>query len=248
MVTEARADRPAPAPAVSPPTATNGAWRYPASRRWRTVVVFYLFFSAGLHAGFLFGVARPKPPAPGRNTIELIPFEITPPLIEQLDDREFLAIDDTHIPNLSPLPAMQPDLPTMPTGDDFVQAIDMALFNQYTGTKTFKISEHDVNLGANAKVVFNLADLDRVPYPTYQIASMCPESMKRAGITARGVVDFIVDETGRVHSAVASESTDRKFEANAVVGVSKWRFQAGMKGGQKVSTRMRVPIEFKLVE
>ncbi len=246
--TERCADRSVPVPAVSLTTATAGAWRYPTTHRSRTVFIVSLLVSAGLHAGFFFGVSRSKPKAPPRPAIELIPFEITTPQLEQLDEREMVAVDENDIPNLSPLPPMQPDLPTMPNAGDFVQAIDMSSFTQYTGSKTFKISEHDVNMGANAKVVFNLADLDRIPYPTYQIAPMYPEAMKRAGITARVVVDFIVDETGRVHSAVASDSTDREFEAAAVTGVLKWRFQAGMKGGQKVSTHMRVPVEFKLVD
>jgi protein TonB len=72
--------------------------------------------------------------------------------------------------------------------------------------------------------------------------------MKREGVTATVIVEFIVDTQGRAANAAATESTHRAFEEAAIRGVQKWKFRAGVRGGRKVNTRMRVPIVFKFEE
>ena len=38
------------------------------------------------------------------------------------------------------------------------------------------------------------------------------------------------------------------FEDAAIMGVMRWQFRPGMKGGKRVSTRMLVPLIFRIVE
>ncbi|PHX72436.1 MAG: hypothetical protein CK548_04145 [Opitutia bacterium] len=96
--------------------------------------------------------------------------------------------------------------------------------------------------------VFKLSDLDRVPQPMMQPAPLDPASMKREGITAKVVVDFIVDAQGSVVNPSVFDSTHHDFELPAMVGVQKWRFLRGVRAGQKVNTRMRVPIVFTIAD
>jgi periplasmic protein TonB len=65
-------------------------------------------------------------------------------------------------------------------------------------------------------------------------------------VTGEVLVDFIVDTNGNVINAYAVKSSQREFEDNAVLAVSKWKFKPGRRGGRNVNTHMQVPIVFTL--
>jgi hypothetical protein len=44
------------------------------------------------------------------------------------------------------------------------------------------------------------------------------------------------------------DATYPGFEDAAIVGVMRWQFRPGIKGGKRVATRMVVPIIFRVVE
>ncbi|MBI5689223.1 MAG: sigma-70 family RNA polymerase sigma factor [Verrucomicrobia bacterium] len=57
---------------------------------------------------------------------------------------------------------------------------------------------------------------------------------------------FVVQATGVPGGGASDRAMAEKFEAAALEAVSKWRFSPGEKGGQKVNTRLQVPIIFTL--
>jgi protein TonB len=73
-------------------------------------------------------------------------------------------------------------------------------------------------------------------------------ALKRDGLTATVVVEFIVDVQGLVVNPAAIESSHHDFEVAALTGVQKWKFRPGVRAGRKVNTRMRVPIVFRVVD
>jgi protein TonB len=79
----------------------------------------------------------------------------------------------------------------------------------------------------------------RVP-PTYTAAE------KNAGITGEVLVEFEVDESGRVSKAQVVRSSHAGFEQSTLRAVLKWRFESGTKHGQPVRFRMVVPVQFSL--
>jgi len=91
--------------------------------------------------------------------------------------------------------------------------------------------------------LFTIADLDQKPRITYQ-----PGPVWNAGLRkhAPGTVYvlFVVDREGRVSEPRIQSSTDPVFERPAMSAVQKWRFEPGMRNGEPVSFRMRVPITF----
>jgi RNA polymerase sigma factor (sigma-70 family) len=95
-------------------------------------------------------------------------------------------------------------------------------------------------------VVFDISQLDRMPTPKFQARPQYPVEMRSAGVGGEVVVDFIVDRNGDVQKAYAARSSQREFEAAAVMAVSKWKFKPGQKGGGDVNTHMQVPIVFTL--
>jgi periplasmic protein TonB len=72
--------------------------------------------------------------------------------------------------------------------------------------------------------------------------------MRREGLSATVVVEFIVDADGRVLEPAVTETTHTAFNDAAVAGVARWKFRAGQRGGRKVNVRMRVPIQFRVVD
>jgi protein TonB len=94
--------------------------------------------------------------------------------------------------------------------------------------------------------VFDVAMLDQVPVPRFQVAPQFPLEMRRTGTPGDVLVDFIVDARGEVQNAFALRSTHREFEAAAVQAVSKWKFRPGRKNGRSVASHLQVPIVFRL--
>ncbi len=93
-------------------------------------------------------------------------------------------------------------------------------------------------------VVSGTKTLDRQPKVSFRAAPVYPADMRDQGIAGSVVVSLVVDSKGEVREAFAAKSTRREFEAAAIEAVKQWKFDAGVKGGRAVNTRMDVPIEF----
>jgi hypothetical protein len=109
--------------------------------------------------------------------------------------------------------------------------------------------------------VFGLSELDQIPQAMSQASPSYPIMEQRAGVGDTVVVEFIVDDEGRVRNVAAlpgpsslkgggnptlsqREMMHRKFEVRAMRAVAQWKFTPGLKAGVPVPTRMRVPISF----
>ena len=239
----------------TPRHAPPGYWRYACPHRSRVSLVLAILVSVAVHAGILFGLsgrkketARPKDP-------NLIALTFTIPQLKDLEDPEPAPNEDTGVkPDLGAPAPMQADLPQIPQPTDFVQQID---FNSLVErpdinlTKVWTVPEgirRGSRPGEGMGNIFNLADLDRHPAPVIQPAPIYPMALKREGLTATVLVEFIVDVQGLVVNPVAIESSHHDFEVAALTGVQKWKFRPGVRAGRKVNTRMRVPIVFRVVD
>lgn len=243
-----------PPPPKSDPTL--GSWRYPDRRAPRSLLILAIVLSAGLHAGILFGFthrAKAVARAPEKNVIALT---LTIPDLKDLEEPEPEPVSDERAakPDLSvPVPS-QADLPQLPQPADFVQQIDFSSLLEkpdFSKTDLLAVPEsfrRGTKIAESIGSIFNLADLDRHPEPVVQPAPLYPIAMRREGVTATVIIEFIVDTQGRAVNAVAAETTQPGFEEAAIVGVQRWRFRPGIRGGRKVNTRMRVPIQFTILD
>jgi len=222
----------------------------------RTLVVTAVLVSLGLHALLLLGpkLLTKKPRA--TVAVESPPvIRLVVPDLKELDEPEVVDLRETESPPDLAIPVpMQADLPSLPTPNDFVQPLNIAsLLEQpdLSRTNLTVIPEHYLRATRIAErigKIFNLEDLDRIPEPVFQPAPNYPHSMRREGLSATVMVEFIVDLNGRVLEPAITESTHTAFNDAAVAGVARWKFRAGVKGGRTVHTRMRVPIVFTLAE
>jgi RNA polymerase sigma factor (sigma-70 family) len=94
--------------------------------------------------------------------------------------------------------------------------------------------------------IFDLATLDRPPASKFSSRPQYPAALRAQGIEGHVTLEFIVDSNGNVANAHAVASSRPEFEGPAIEAISKWRFEAGQKGGRQVNARMQIPIVFTL--
>ena len=64
----------------------------------------------------------------------------------------------------------------------------------------------------------------------------------------RQVTEFRVDPDGRVIDVNLLETSHEEFARSVLDAVERWRFVPGMVGGDAVRFRMRLPVNFRLLE
>ena len=87
--------------------------------------------------------------------------------------------------------------------------------------------------------------LDNAPKTKFQRAPTYPYEAARAQRSGEVLVEFSVDEAGRVFNPVVVRSTDRIFEEPTLRAVVQWRFEPGRRDGRAVRFRMRLPVQFQ---
>jgi protein TonB len=101
---------------------------------------------------------------------------------------------------------------------------------------------------SNGKIIYSTVGLDDEPRARVQTPPSYPFSLKASGVSGEVLVEFIVDERGRVTHPRVVRSTHPDFEASTIAAVSKWRFEPGTRNMTPVSFRMLVPVKFNLNE
>lgn len=203
--------------------------------------------AAALH-GVLFGI--PGGPKPGL---------VEPTVGIALDERPMIPV--VPLPPEDPAEKTDNDLPpiavVLPGGPDVSIPDPHAIFK----IPPTVVSER-TNLGPITTIppgafttggVANARDgivdpklLDRIPNARVRIAPTYPHEARSSGRNGEVVVEFVVDESGRVCEARVVNSTDRVFEASALAAIMRWRFEPGKRLGVPVKFRMALPIMFRL--
>lgn len=88
--------------------------------------------------------------------------------------------------------------------------------------------------------------LDNPPRTRSQTAPVYPYQAKSDGRPGEVLVEFTVDEGGRVLNPRVIRSNDVAFEEPTLRAIAKWRFEPGRKDGRAVRFRMALPVQFTL--
>jgi periplasmic protein TonB len=229
-----------------------GDWKYRtvAGRGW--TLAMGMFIAALAHVVFLYGTNRkPAPPPRLVDDTPIIQMAM-PDLPEEEEDQPADLVEEAEMPAGIAVPTLAEYLTAVPV-DAFVQPMQFTppSSGDLSGAKLSTIPIHMTR--GTGKVqslgqIFNLADLDRPPTAVFQATPPYPFELKRQGVEGQVTVEFIVDAKGEVVQAKAIASTNPGFEEAAVVGVLKWKFKPGRKGGRNVASRMLVPIKFTITE
>ena len=92
---------------------------------------------------------------------------------------------------------------------------------------------------------FSLAEIDQGPRKVYHVDPSYPGELRGKKVEGAASVIFIVDSAGKVTSPRIEKSAHPAFAKPAIDAVKQWKFEPGLKGGQRVACRMRVSIRFQ---
>jgi protein TonB len=124
-------------------------------------------------------------------------------------------------------------------GGDFAEALSFASGGRIGGTGRAGV------LDEKMEKAFSLDEIDQKPRVIFQAAPIFPSEMR--GKKVEGVVTliFLVDASGKVASPKVEKSSASAFDRPALDAIRRWKFEAAVKGGQRVSCRMRETIRFQ---
>jgi protein TonB len=123
---------------------------------------------------------------------------------------------------------------------DFANALDFASGGRIGGT-----GRAGSFAGEDLSKVFSLTELDQRPRPIFQAAPVYPARMRSKKTQATVSIVFVVDANGKVSEAKVEDSTHPAYDKSALDAVKQWKFEPGIKSGQRVACKMRVPIRFQ---
>lgn len=96
-----------------------------------------------------------------------------------------------------------------------------------------------------AIVDFLPSELDQQPRALVATTPIYPYSMQQSKTKGEVMVEFVIDENGRVLRPRVIKSTHRAFEQAALDAVMKSKWQPGRKNGKDVRTLVHLPVMFQ---
>lgn len=182
---------------------------------------------------------KDKPLEEEPETAELDAEQEQPPdATELVKNLEIAPINDAPALEAASLSAIEAALNGQSGGGEFGEALSFASGGRIGGTG--KAGE----LGETAETAFSLAEIDQKPRAVFQASPVYPAQLRGKKIEAVVTLIFVVDEAGKVSNPQVEKSSDQAFESAAVHAVKKWKFEPGLRAGQRVATKMRVSIRF----
>lgn len=208
-------------------------------------------FAAAAHGALLFGFTKPPRSTPlATDDRKYVPFVLPPP-----EDPPVVVEAERRSPSapaadVQPLPRSQEPL-AQPVVDG--PTFTPPSFRPFEKGDIKEI----VNLppgvgkgpgGASWGDIVSTDHLDNSPRTRLQAQPVYPHEARRNGMSGHVMVEFIVDERGRVLDPRVVSATDRVFEEATLRAVAKWQFEPGRRDGKIVRFRMAVPVVFNLNE
>lgn len=207
-------------------------------------------FAATSHAALFLGFPGSTPKIPVKTVvdpvIDLVEFKLPP---EPADPAEIIRVpegDDAKEVR-EPPPPRRLDSPTAPKPTDITMLVTHVPEVEIDpNAPVFRIPTNPGPVGPRGPQIVPQAWLDSSPRARIQPSPTYPPEARREGLHGTVVVEFTVDESGKVLDPRVVRSTAAVFEAAAMSGVLKWRFEPGRRHGQVVTFRMVVPVVFNL--
>lgn len=126
-------------------------------------------------------------------------------------------------------------------GGEFAIGANLASGGRIGGTSAPGSGDGEEGAGNG---IFSLSELDQQPRAIFQAAPIYPFEMRQKKQAGEVYMLFVVDAQGRVVSPRVEKSSDPAFERPALEAVKQWKFEPAIRNGQKVPTKLRIPIRF----
>lgn len=124
-------------------------------------------------------------------------------------------------------------------GGEFGDALTFASGGRLNGTGKANVLDDKME---NA---FSLGDIDQKPRAIFQGQPLYPSEMRGKKVDGSVTAIFVVGTDGKVQNPKVAKSSHTAFEQPALDALKQWKFEPGLKGGQRVACKMRVTITFR---
>lgn len=210
--------------------------------------------AAAIHGALLFGFSKtPREPAPDPTVLcRVDEFVLTPA------PEEPIVVEPTETAPTASKP--RPEVP-LPTSVEPPAVSGPADFEIVVPPPTLAVGDLDLkaippDLGregltdgtgrGTGRMIIDGAALDSPPRTRLQPSPLYPHQARRDGLRGEVIVEFLVDETGRVREPRVVRSNDRAFDEPTLRAVARWVFEPGRRHGRIVPFRMAVPVHFSV--
>jgi protein TonB len=217
-----------------------------------------------LHAGFilfgglLFGALRPETPRPS--------------MVELLGQLE---ADKPKETPKEPPPEQEPEPDKAPDVAEVVKSLDQQSLNDPPALSAMSLGALEQALGGGPgsslsealslatggriggtgrggavdriEAAFSMSEIDQKPRVVWQATPLFPAELRGRRVEGDLSVTlvFVVDSNGRVQSPRVEKASHPALERPALEAARQWKFEPAVKGGQRVSCRMRQQIRFQ---
>lgn len=93
--------------------------------------------------------------------------------------------------------------------------------------------------------IMTATEVDQQARAVFQANALYPAEMRGKKIEGTVTCIFVVDATGKVQNPRVAESSHAAFEKPALDALRQWKFEPGLRGGERVPSKMRVTIRFR---
>jgi TonB family protein len=94
--------------------------------------------------------------------------------------------------------------------------------------------------------VYDLADLDQIPKAVKMVPPVYPYKLRKEDTDGEVLVECIVTKKGKVVGAEVVKSTHPGIEEPVLMALRFWKFEPGIKDGEPVAVRLRIPFSFTI--
>jgi protein TonB len=207
------------------------------------------------HALLMFGFTKPEPPPPDaivpgkapekKEGKKIIDVSVVEPSVVTVTTEE---PKSAAKPGLPPPPSLEPHAERGAWDDVIVDRVEFTRVKAVTSiaavySNSPRFFDGD-GPGFDTAAIVNSGLLDKTPRTRVQSPPAYPFHLKAGGIEGEVVVEFVVDEHGRVTTPRVVRSTHPDFETPTLAAVAKWRFEPGTRKMAPVRFRMVVPVKF----
>lgn len=82
------------------------------------------------------------------------------------------------------------------------------------------------------------------PVPVRTVSPKYPPDLKHDGVSGVVTINCTIDEKGNVTEPKVLKSTNEAFSQPALEALAKWKFKPAKKGGEVISIKITIPIQF----
>jgi protein TonB len=123
---------------------------------------------------------------------------------------------------------------------DFATSLDFASGGRIGGTGKPGSGEDELERA------FSLAEVDQRARPLFQTQPLYPAELRSRKVEGTVTLVCVVDANGKVVEPRIEKSSHAAFERPALDAFRQWKFEPAIRSGQRVASRVRQPIRFKV--